>query len=65
MTESELSEHTGVRELLEAVFHLVPNPVAHTPKVNWHIDETKALDVLTVISFTHNYLDECHKVPKP
>jgi TIGR02391 family protein len=63
-TESELSEHTGLRELLEAVFHLVRNPVAHIPKVNWHIDETKALDILTVISFAHKYLDECHKVPK-
>lgn len=63
-TESEISEFTGLKELLEAIFHLVRNPAAHTPKVNWRIDEAKALDVLTIISFAHKYLDECGKVPR-
>jgi uncharacterized protein (TIGR02391 family) len=63
-TESEISEFTGLKELLESIFHLVRNPAAHTPKINWKTDETKALDILTVISFAHKYLDECHKVPK-
>ena len=36
---------------------------AHTPKINWKVDEDKALDILTVISFAHKYLDECHKMP--
>lgn len=62
-TESECSEFTGLRELLEAIFHLVRNPAAHTPKVNWKTDETKALDILTLISFAHKYLDECHRMP--
>lgn len=62
-TVSETSEFIGLKELLEAIFHLVRNPAAHTPKVNWKVDETKALDVLTVISFAHKYLDECHKMP--
>jgi len=62
-TESEISEFTGLKELLEAIFHLVRNPAAHTPKMNWKTNETKALDVLTLISFAHKYLDECHKVP--
>ena len=39
------------------------NPAAHNPKVNWHIEETKALDILTVISFANKYLDECYKNP--
>jgi uncharacterized protein (TIGR02391 family) len=64
-TESEISEFTGLKELLEAIFHLIRNPAAHTPKINWRIDETKALDVLTVISFAHKYLDECLKMPRP
>lgn len=63
-TDSEISEYTGLKELLESIFHLVRNPAAHTPKINWHIDETKALDILTLISFAHKYLDECHKVPR-
>jgi len=62
-TDSEKSEFTGVKELLEAIFHLVRNPAAHTPKINWMIEETKALDILTLISFAHKYLDECHQMP--
>lgn len=62
-TESELSEFKGLKELLEAIFHLARNPEAHTPKINWKVDETKALDILTLISFAHKYLDECHRMP--
>lgn len=62
-TDSERSEFTGLKELLEAIFHLVRNPAAHTPKVNWKTDETKALDILTLISFAHKYLDECRRIP--
>ena len=62
-TESERSEFIGLKELLQSIFHLVRNPAAHTPKVNWKTDETKALDILTLISFAHKYLDECHRIP--
>ncbi len=63
-TESEESEHKGLKELLEAICHLVRNPPAHTPKINWKIDEEKALDVLTLISFAHKYLDCCFRIKK-
>ena len=63
-TESEINEFIGLRKLLESIFHMVRNPAAHTPKINWKIDETKALDILTVISFCHKYLDVCYKFPK-
>lgn len=62
-TDSERSEFSGLKELCESIFHLVRNPAAHTPKINWKTDETKALDVLTLISFAHKYLDECFIVP--
>lgn len=62
-TDSEKSEFTGLKELLESIFHLVRNPAAHTPKINWKVDEAKALDIITLISFAHKYLDECHKIP--
>lgn len=62
-TESEISEFTGLKELLEAITHLVRNPAAHTPKINWRSDETRALDILTLISVAHKYLDECKPVP--
>ena len=62
-TDIEISEFIGLKELIEAIFHLVRNPAAHTPKINWKVDEDKALDILNVISFAHKYLDECHKMP--
>jgi uncharacterized protein (TIGR02391 family) len=62
-TESEISEFTGLKELLDSIYHLVRNPAAHTPKINWAIDEAKALDVLTLISLAHSYLDACKPVP--
>ncbi len=62
-TDSEKSEFTGLKELMESIFHLVRNPAAHTPKINWKVDEVKALDILTLISFAHKYLDECYKMP--
>lgn len=62
-TDSEKSEFIGLKELMEAIFHLARNPAAHTPKINWKVDEAKALDILTLISFAHKYLDECHKMP--
>ena len=61
-TDSEKSEFTGLIELLESIFHLIRNPAAHISKVNWKVDEAKALDILTLISFPHKYLDECHKM---
>jgi uncharacterized protein (TIGR02391 family) len=54
-TDSEKSEFTGLKELMEAIFYLARNPAVHTPKINWK--------VLTLISFAHKYLDECHKMP--
>lgn len=63
-SDSEINEFNGLKELLESIFHLVRNPAAHTPKIDWPINETKALDILTLISFAHKYLDECHQVPR-
>lgn len=63
-TKNEQSEQNGLRELLEAIFHLIRNPAAHTPKIDWKTDETKALDVLTLISLAHKYLDACGKEPQ-
>ncbi len=63
ITDSEKSEHNGLRELLESTYHLIRNPAAHTVKINWWSNETEALDVLTVISFGHKYLDKCVKNP--
>lgn len=62
-TDSEKNEYNGLKELLIALFHLVRNPMAHTPKINWKQNENEALDILTIISFAHKYLDKCYKNP--
>lgn len=62
-TDSERNEYNGVKELLIALFHLVRNPMAHTPKINWKQNENEALDILTIVSFAHKYLDKCYQNP--
>lgn len=49
--------------MLESIFHLIRNPEAHTPKLLWTIEEEAALDMLTLISVAHKYLDRCEQVP--
>ena len=63
-TENEKNEFIGLKELLEAIFHLARNPRAHTPKINWYTDEKQALDMLCLISVAHRYLDHCYRVPR-
>lgn len=62
-TDSEKNEYNGLKELLIALFHLVRNPMAHTPKINWKQNENEALDILTIVSFAHKYLDKCYRNP--
>ena len=63
-TESEKNEFNGLKELLNSLCHLVRNPAAHTTKINWKQSESEVLDVLTMISFAHKYLDRCCKYPR-
>jgi uncharacterized protein (TIGR02391 family) len=62
-TDSEKNEFIGLGKLLESITNLLRNPAAHTPKINWKTDQTKALDALTLISIAHKYLDECRPMP--
>lgn len=62
-TITEKNEQIGLSKLLEAIFNLVRNPAGHTPKINWKSDLRQTLDVLTLISFSHKYLDTCIIVP--
>ena len=62
-TETERNEHDGFMDLLLGAFRLFRNPIAHTPKVKWQRDVDDAVDCLTLISFLHFVLDECHRVP--
>lgn len=62
-TQGERSEMLGLKELMCSIFHLVRNEVAHIPAINWQVNESDALDVLTMISVAHKYLDRSFPYP--
>ena len=61
--ETERNEHDGFLNLLLGSFQMFRNPIAHTPRVKWQRDIEDAVDCLTLISFLHFVLDECHPIP--
>lgn len=62
-TQSDRSEMLGLKELMCAIFHLIRNEIAHIPAINWQVNENQALDILTMISVAHNYLDKSFPYP--
>ncbi len=58
-TVTDWNEYNGISELMQAIIFLVRNPAAHIPKLNWKSNEFDALNILSVISTIHRYLDEC------
>jgi uncharacterized protein (TIGR02391 family) len=57
-TETEVSEHRGLMNLLKGLFGTFRNTTAHAPKIKWVIKEQDALDMLSVASLLHRRLDE-------
>ena len=64
-TESELSEHRGLMNLIKGLFGAFRNPGAHAPKIYWKITEQDALDILTTISLIHRRLDSAVQTRVP
>jgi uncharacterized protein (TIGR02391 family) len=60
-SESERSEQKGFVHLLVGIFGTIRNPLAHSPKVEWPMEEGDALDILTLVSLIHRKLDRAHK----
>lgn len=58
-TDTDRSEHLGLANMIRGLFGLIRNPTAHTPKIKFIIDETEALDIMTVVSLVHKKLDKC------
>jgi uncharacterized protein (TIGR02391 family) len=56
-TDSELSEHKGICNLLIGIFGAIRNPLAHAPKLMWAMPEQDAIDILAMLSFVHRKLD--------
>ena len=59
-TITEKNEHDGFLDFLSGCTRFFRNPMSHTPKVKWHRDVNDAVDCLTLISFLHFILDDCH-----
>ena len=62
-SQTERNEHDGFMNLLLGSFQMFRNPIAHTPRVKWQREIDDAVDCLTLISFLHFVLDECHPIP--
>ena len=56
-TETEISQHKGLSNLIKGVFGMFRNTTAHVPKLIWEINEDDALDILSTISLIHRKLD--------
>jgi uncharacterized protein (TIGR02391 family) len=56
-TTSERNEQEGFAKLLTGLVSMIRNPTAHSPRVDWPIDDADALDVLSIISLAHRRLD--------
>ena len=56
-TENELSEQKGLMHLFLGMFGTFRNPMAHGPKIFWHLSEEDVLDLLTLVSLLHRRLD--------
>jgi len=63
-TESERNQQNGLREMLNGVTHMVRNVTAHEPRIKWTIEENAAVDMLSLMSVLHRYLDACIIVPR-
>ena len=60
-SETEISEHQGLTNLLKGLFGTFRNTTAHAPKIKWVIKEQDALDMLSIASLLHRRLDSSVK----
>ncbi len=59
---SDESEQKGFANLLLGLYGTFRNPTAHEPKIQWHLSEADALDVLSMISYVHRKLDQAYRI---
>ena len=56
-TDTKRNEQKGFASLMKGVFSAFRNPLAHEPKVLFHIGEQDVLDLLSTLSLLHRRLD--------
>ena len=62
-TDTLKGEQRGFVSLLVGLYGTIRNPLAHTPKVEWDMDEQDTLDILTMISLVHRKIDNAKITP--
>lgn len=55
---TDKSEHIGLMNIIKGLFGLIRNLTAHTPKIEFEINEDEALDIMTTVSMVHKRLDK-------
>ena len=61
-TKQEKDEQKGFEAILEGLCYMFRNPEAHQPKIEWHVSEQDALEILSLISYCHRRLDKAHRI---
>lgn len=56
-TENELSEQKRTNASVPRDVRTFRNPMAHGPKIFWHLSEEDMLDLLTLVSLLRRHLD--------
>lgn len=62
-TSTERNEQNGLASLMRGAFSAFRNPAAHEPKIEWHVSEPDALDLLTMLCLIHRRLDASVVIP--
>jgi uncharacterized protein (TIGR02391 family) len=63
-TKSERDEQSGFCNLLKGLFGMFRNPTAHEARINWHITEEDAEDLMSLASLIHRRLDSAIMPPR-
>lgn len=61
-TETEINEQKGFTNLLIGFFGMFRNTTAHAPKIEWVIEVSDALDIMSLASLMHRKLDNARKI---
>lgn len=63
-SKSERDEQSGFCNLLKGVFGMFRNPTAHEARINWHMEEADAEDLMSLLSLIHRRLDSASMPPR-
>ncbi|OQX73419.1 MAG: TIGR02391 family protein [Bacteroidetes bacterium 4484_276] len=59
--ETKKSEQKGFSNLLIGFFGMFRNTTAHAPRIYWEINESDALDIMTMASMLHRRIDSAER----